>query len=57
VNGNGSAEAANTPSFAAAVGLVRYGARPRDHIPARGEEPRLFGKLRQRLRGWLHSSF
>lgn len=54
---NGSAEPANSPSFAAAVGLVHYGARPRDHVPVRGDDARLLGKVRQRLKGWMAAVF
>jgi cell division protein FtsA len=57
LNGEGSAELADNPSFTAAVGLVYYGARPRDHIPARGEDSRFAGKMRQRLRGWVEAFF
>jgi cell division protein FtsA len=56
-NGNGAAEPANNPSFTAAVGLVHYGARPRDHMPLRGEEVRLLGKVRQRFMGWMDAFF
>ncbi len=53
----GSAELASNAAFAAAVGLVHYGARPRDHIPVRGDDARLVGKMRQRLRGWVEAFF
>ena len=55
-DGNG-ADATHSPSFAAAVGLVQYGARPRDHIPVRGDDPRLLGKVRQRVKGWMETFF
>ena len=42
--GNGDAEAAASAGFAAAVGLVHYGARPRDHMPPRNDDARLLGK-------------
>jgi cell division protein FtsA len=54
---NGTGEATHTPVFAAAVGLVRYGARPRDHMPAHDEDARLLGKMRQRLKGWMETFF
>jgi cell division protein FtsA len=54
---NGGAEAALTPGFAAAVGLLHYGARPRDHLPPRSDEARLLGKMRQRLKGWMEAFF
>ncbi len=53
----GAAELASNAAFAAAVGLVHYGARPRDHVPVRGEDARLVGKMRQRLRGWVEAFF
>jgi cell division protein FtsA len=56
-NGNGGTEVVNTPAFAAAVGLVHYGARPRDHIPVRHADARLIGKVRQRLKGWMETFF
>ena len=56
-NGGNAPPEACSPSFAAAVGLVRYGARPRDHILVRSEEPRLLGKITQRVRGWVEAFF
>jgi cell division protein FtsA len=58
-NGGGSEDdgglgPANSPSFAAAVGLVRYGARPRDHVPIRSDDV-LWGKVGQRLKGWIQA--
>ncbi len=55
--GSGCAEGANSASFAAAVGLLHYGARPRDHVPVRADDARLFGKVRQRLKGWMEAFF
>jgi cell division protein FtsA len=37
----------------AALGLARYGARPRDYIAPVVEEKDLFGKVRRRMVGWL----
>ncbi len=54
---HGAAELVRNPAFAAAVGLVQYGARPRDHLPVRDEEGRLLGKMRQRLKGWVEAFF
>jgi cell division ATPase FtsA len=51
-NGDGGPESVSNPAFAAAVGLVHYGARPRDHIPARYDDARFMGKVRERLTGW-----
>jgi cell division protein FtsA len=60
-NGNGGANGAaalvNNPSFAAAVGLVHYGARPRDHMPVRSDDNGLMGKVRHRLKGWMETFF
>jgi cell division protein FtsA len=61
LTGNGSAqgaaELANNASFAAAVGLVMYGARPHDHLPLHDEDGRLMGRVRHRLRGWAEAFF
>jgi cell division ATPase FtsA len=56
-DGEGGAEAVNSPSFAAAVGLVYYGARPRDHVPVRSDDSHFVGKVRQRLKGWVEAFF
>jgi cell division protein FtsA len=56
IGGNGAAAPADTPSFAAAVGLVLYGARPRDHMPVRRDEFRLLGTVR-RFRDWVEAFF
>ena len=55
--GNDVAAPADTPSFAAAVGLVHYGARPRDHIPVHTDDSRLLGKVRQRFKDWMEAFF
>ena len=57
LNGSGPTELVDNTSFAAAVGLVHYGARPRDHIPVRAEDARFAGKMRQRLRAWVETFF
>ena len=57
LNGAGPAELADNVSFTAAVGLVYYGARPRDHLPVRGEDSRFAGKMRERFRGWVEAFF
>jgi len=57
LNGGGPAELADNASFTAAVGLVCYGARPRDHIPVRAEDSRFAGKMRRRLMGWVEAFF
>jgi len=56
-NGNGGAESILTPSFAAAVGLVQYGARPRDHVPVRDDDTHLLGRVRDRVKGWVEVFF
>jgi cell division protein FtsA len=56
-SGNGAAIPTDTPSFAAAVGLVHYGARPRDHLPVRSDDARLLGRMRHRVRGWVETFF
>ncbi|MFQ5667232.1 MAG: cell division protein FtsA [Candidatus Binatia bacterium] len=55
--GNGCGEPANRPCFAAAVGLVQYGARPRDHVSVRRHDARLMHRVRQRLKGWAEVFF
>jgi cell division protein FtsA len=57
LNGSGPTELVDNTSFAAAVGLVHYGARPRDHISVRAEDARFAGKMRQRLRAWVETFF
>lgn len=57
LNGSGPTELVDNTSFAAAVGLVHYGARPRDHIPVHAEDARFAGKMRQRLRAWVETFF
>jgi len=59
-NGNGSSTPmdSSSPRFAAAVGLVRYGARPRDHhVTIRQDEGKFLGKVRDRLRGFMEVFF
>ena len=52
-----TAETAMSTGFAAAVGLLHYGARPRDHMPVRRDNARLLGKMRQRVKGWMEAFF
>jgi cell division protein FtsA len=56
-NGNGTFEVASTPLFAAAIGLVQYGAHPRDYLAPRLHEGGLFGRVRERLKGWVEAFF
>lgn len=54
----GSANEASSPDFAAAVGLVQYGASPRDEfIPVRGEPEGSWGRWRGRMRDWWKKFF
>jgi len=55
--GNGAGASANSPSFAAAVGLPHYGARPRDYVPPRNDDARLLGRVRQRMKDWIEAFF
>ncbi len=55
--GNGTAVPTDTPSFAAAVGLMHYGARPRDHVPVRSDDARLLGRIGHRVKGWVEAFF
>jgi cell division protein FtsA len=41
------------PSYAAAVGLTRYGAQPRDHMPGLVEDGHLLQRARRRMVEWL----
>lgn len=49
---------ASSPDFAAAIGLLQYGASPReDFIPLRAEPESRWGKIRARLRAWWKKFF
>jgi cell division protein FtsA len=41
------------PAYAAAIGLTRYGAGPRDHLPGLVDEAHLLHRVRRRMVGWL----
>jgi cell division protein FtsA len=41
------------PEYAAAIGLTRYGAGPRDHLPGLVEDAHLLHRVRRRMVGWL----
>jgi cell division protein FtsA len=41
------------PAFAAAIGLARYGAEPRERLPALVEEGPLLDRVRRRMVGWF----
>ncbi len=41
------------PAYAAAIGLARYGAAPRSHVPGVIEDAHLFDRMRRRMVGWL----
>jgi cell division protein FtsA len=53
----GALQSVRSPAFAAAVGLVRYGANPRDHVPVRRDEIRRFDRVRKRVVEWLETLF
>ncbi|MBI1815932.1 MAG: cell division protein FtsA [Deltaproteobacteria bacterium] len=56
-NGGSAPADAGGPLFATAVGLVLYGAKPRDTAAPVAEELRGFGKVRQRMVGWIKEFF
>lgn len=56
-DGGGALQSVRSPAFAAAVGLVRYGANPRDHVPVRRDEIRRFDRVRKRVVEWLETLF
>jgi cell division protein FtsA len=41
------------PAYAAAVGLTRYGAQPRSHLPGLVDDGHLFQRVRRRLGEWF----
>lgn len=41
------------PDYAAAVGLTRYGAQPRTHLPGLVDDGHLFQRVGKRVVGWL----
>jgi cell division protein FtsA len=55
--GDGLVESVRSPAFAAAVGLVRYGANPRDHVPVHREDDGRLGRMRRRVVGWIEAFF
>ena len=57
VDGSGGEGAALGPAFTAAIGLLQYGAGPRDLMPVRPDDGRLLGRVRQRLKGWVEAFF
>ena len=42
-----------TPSLAAAVGLVQYGAQPQDYIPGDPRHAPVFDRVKRRIRDWV----
>lgn len=54
-SGATEATAVNNPWIAAAVGLVQYGASPRDCIPHHAADKRARGRWRQTIKGWIDS--
>lgn len=55
--GNGLVQSVRSPAFAAAVGLVHYGANPRDHVPVRRDDNGPFDRVRRRVAGWIETFF
>ena len=53
----GLADKAHGPSFAVAAGLVKWGARSRDHGHATTRQPATFGNTYQRTVRWLRDFF
>ena len=51
------AAAVNGPEYAAAVGLVMYGAQPRDHRPPTAETPGVLRRMGEKFRGWIETFF
>jgi cell division protein FtsA len=41
------------PAYAAAIGLVRYGMQPHDHLPGLVEDGHLLDRMRRRMAGWF----
>lgn len=56
-NGNGTPAETRSPSYAAAIGLLRYGSRPQDWRGGLAEAPSRFGWMRDRLRGLMETLF
>ncbi len=42
-----------SPDYAAAVGLARYGAEPRGHLPGLVDDGHLFNRVRRRMVEWF----
>ena len=57
VNGHVLPDDAIGPLFGTAVGLVAYGAKPRDTSLPVVEEKRGFEKVRHRMVGWIREFF
>ena len=53
----GGEGAALGAAFTTAIGLLVYGAGPRDLMPVRPDDGRLLGRVRQRLKGWMEAFF
>jgi cell division protein FtsA len=53
----GAPMSVRSPAYAAAVGLVRHGANPRDHVPTRLEEQGAFDRVRKRVTDWIEAFF
>ncbi|HYD49326.1 MAG TPA: cell division protein FtsA [Terriglobales bacterium] len=53
----GAGATVNSPAYAAAVGLVEYGAQPRDHRPHSAEAPGVLRRAGDRVRAWIETFF
>ncbi len=46
-------ESLTGPAYAAPIGLTRFGAQPREHMPGLVEDAHLFRRVRRRMAGWF----
>jgi cell division protein FtsA len=53
----GALQSVRSPAFAAAVGLVCYGANPRDHVPVRRDGDGRFDRMRKKVADWIGAFF
>jgi cell division protein FtsA len=57
VDGSGADATVLGATFTTGIGLLQYGAGPRDLMPVRPEDGRLLGRVRQRIKGWMEAFF
>ena len=50
---DGIDETLASPEYAAAVGLTRYGAQPRSHLPGLVDDGHIFNRVRRRMVEWF----